>query len=102
VDIRPEDKKVLRDGERLRVPLVLMDELQRSVVANRLHDGFGNQAGHKPGFVFVAGHDETPTVAAYCEYVKHIGGAFSQSAPGEASDPYADYVAGVSNAWRSS
>jgi hypothetical protein len=42
-----DDDPVLRDGERMRVPMTMMDSWQRA----RLHDGHGNPVGHRPGFV---------------------------------------------------
>jgi hypothetical protein len=49
-----DDDDMVRDGERVRVPLHLMDAAQRAVATDglRLHDGMGNPAGHKRGYVF--------------------------------------------------
>src|SRR4051812_34161550 len=68
-----EEKRIIRDGERIRVPLMLMDELQRSVQASRLHDGMGNAAGFKPGFVFMTGLDEVPRREAHDRYQRLLG-----------------------------
>lgn len=101
---KPEDKRIVRDGERVRVPLMLMDELQRSVQGSRFHDGMGHEAGHKPGFVFVTAHDQTEACAAHETYVKLLGDAWKGAETVEATttkDAYADYVARLSDAWRS-
>ena len=49
-----EDERTLRDGERLRVPLHLMDSLQRDIAQHfgRVHDGYGNEglSLQRPGF----------------------------------------------------
>ena len=68
-----DDDRFIQDGERLRVPMLLMDELQRSVLSSRLHDGLGNAAGFKPGYVFVVANDQSPGHAARETYVKLIG-----------------------------
>jgi hypothetical protein len=53
-DERNETHEMVRDGESVRVPVFLMDEVQRTVATDgfRLHDGMGNPAGHKRGYVF--------------------------------------------------
>jgi hypothetical protein len=104
VTTKPKDDRIVRDGERVRVPLMLMDELQRSVQANRLHDGMGNGAGHKPGFVFTAGRDEAPSRTAHDEYVTDTADAWRSTTvavPQPTNDAYAAYVAQLSGAWRS-
>src|SRR6266550_9025180 len=49
-----DDDDVVQDGESIRVPVYLMDATQRAVATEglRLHDGLGNPAGHKRGYVF--------------------------------------------------
>src|SRR5436190_24396305 len=49
-----DDDETARDGESVRVPIFLMDEVQRTVAMDglRLHEGMGNPAGHKSGYVF--------------------------------------------------
>lgn len=48
-----DDDDIVRDGQRLRVPLMLMDGMQRSVAREgvRITDGSGGTQGlHRPGF----------------------------------------------------
>lgn len=99
-----KDKKIVRDGEVVRVPLTLMDGVQRSVVAARLHDGMGREAGHRPGFVFANGQNDEVSRAARATYVKLLGDAWRGATPAgssRADDAYADYVADLGDAWRS-
>jgi hypothetical protein len=44
--------ELLRDGQRLRVPMLAMDGMQRGVSAHfaRIHDGTGDSSFHRPGF----------------------------------------------------
>src|ERR1043166_9502366 len=100
VTTKSEEDKIVRDGESVRVPLLLMDELQRSVRANSLHDGMGTQAGYKPGFVFVAGRDETIILDAYDEYEKYTTGAWrgdgvASGTKQSTADARSEYVARV-------
>jgi hypothetical protein len=48
------DDDLLRDGQRLRVPMFAMDSMQRTATAHvgRVHDGTGDSglAMHRPGF----------------------------------------------------
>jgi hypothetical protein len=52
-----DDDLILRDGERMRVPMTMMDSWQREMTEHfrrpraRLHDGHGNPVGHRPGFI---------------------------------------------------
>jgi hypothetical protein len=54
-----DEQRVLRDGERVRVPMWAMDSMspvQRAVaqhsLAMQLHDGHGGAVGHRPAFVY--------------------------------------------------
>lgn len=81
----------LRDGVSTRVSMQFRDarmtDLQRAVAAdaaNRrpLVDGFGQRAGHRPGFAFV--NDEAARdakAAAYRQYDEEIGRAWQQTNP---------------------
>ena len=90
---RERDERVVRDGERINVPLLLMDGLQREV-AERLVE-------------------EDQRIAAYDEYVHYITNAWRgpvvrPPAPkatfvrtGDASrDAYLEYKAALQDAWR--
>jgi hypothetical protein len=46
------DDDLLRDGQRLRVPMFAMDSMQRSASPRlpRVHDGTGDSGFHRPGF----------------------------------------------------
>jgi hypothetical protein len=71
-----DDDLILRDGERLRVPMVMMDSWQREMVDRfaRLHDGAGNAVGRRPGFVVdaAAGRD----LSFYDQYDAEVGEAW--------------------------
>ncbi|MGE0522117.1 MAG: hypothetical protein AB7O60_03655 [Variibacter sp.] len=47
-------RRVLKDGERIRVDLLLMDadDVQRAVATAQVTDVNGQPAGHRPGFLF--------------------------------------------------
>lgn len=83
--------RILKDGERIRVPMVMMDSAPR----HSIHDGMGNAAGHKPGFVFSADAAALATrEAARSEYLAYLkdawrGGSRPDDAPFD-----------LENAWR--
>ena len=84
-----EDDDTLRDGERLRTPLHLMDSMQRDVRATLgpLHfDDVLDQ--HKPGFRrHLADNTADPRIAAY-EAVEYADSTAWQRPPGrDADDP---------------
>src|SRR5262245_39935380 len=127
-DRMPRDR-VLRDGERVRVPLHLMDGVQRAVATDglRFHDGMGNPAGHKSGYVFGGNPEQRQRVAeAYTEGNTRLQNAWRNPAeaaernetqletwrkpgarPGLRQDTttdrtaaYAAYVQRIQNAWK--
>jgi hypothetical protein len=55
-----DEDEICKDGESIHVPVHLMDATQRAVATEglRLHDGMGNPAGHKPGYVFVGNSEQ--------------------------------------------
>lgn len=83
---RDVDKKrpALRDGERMRFTMSMMDHLQRETYLSQLKvvDATGQPAGSRPGYCFaasvadgvVAARDEA--MAAYDEYVAQLGNAY--------------------------
>ena len=124
-----EDDDVVADGESVRVPVVLMDAVQRAVATDglRLHDGTGNPAGHKRGYVFGGNAEQRQRVAeAYDERTARIQNAWREpparaernerqletwrqpgARPGLRQDAatdraaaYAAYVQRIQNAWR--
>jgi hypothetical protein len=46
------DDDLLRDGQRLRVPMFVVDSMQRRASPRllRVHDGNGDSGFHRPGF----------------------------------------------------
>jgi hypothetical protein len=66
--------RILADGERMRVPMHMMDSVQRSV-AQHLHDGHGNRPGHRPGFAMSDANDDARQ-AAYDEYRRDVENAW--------------------------
>ena len=76
-----EDDDTVRDGKSVRVPVVLMDAVQRAVATDglRLHDGTGNPAGHKRGYVFGGNAEQRQRVAeAYDERTARIQNAWRE------------------------
>jgi hypothetical protein len=73
-----DDDEVVRDGESVRVPIFLMDEVQRTVAMDglRLHDGMGGRVGHKSGYVFSGNVRQRD--AAYDEARREARGARAQ------------------------
>jgi hypothetical protein len=111
-----DDDDVVRDGERVRVPLTMMDQQQiadlkqRYGKTSKLYDGFGNPAGHRPGFVFgdTTPADELRVADAYEAYCERTSNAWKQPTqePAQpqhrdaASDPREAYMRRLSEAWR--
>jgi len=110
------DKKIVEDGEVVRVPFGAMDALQRSVAASQhalVVDAFGQPAGFRPGFCFSTSTEEDPRPAAYDSYKQRTSDAWqagrSEPSSSEAKDrsspqreeAYAQYVDYLTNAWRS-
>jgi hypothetical protein len=79
-----DDDRVVRDGESVRVPMYLMDGVQRAVagVPPRrdvlVTDGRGLPAGHRPGYVFIYAADsaDDPRVAAFAERGRYLTDAW--------------------------
>lgn len=65
-----DDHYILQDGEAMLVEMPFMDAMGRTVI----HDGLGNPAGQRPGFLYSDGNDqaEQARVDAYREYDKAI------------------------------
>jgi hypothetical protein len=105
-----DDKDILRDGERLRVPLFAMDAAQRDLARMLLTDAHGRPAGHAPGYVFSAASVSDPRDAAYAEHTAYLADAWRgvqraeiarAPAAGDAHcDAYAAYETRLLNAWR--
>ena len=124
---------VVPDGGTVRVPIPFMDAL--SLATRRaldavsppvLHDGLGNPACHRAGFVFGPDELRRDAVAAYADLKRQLADAWrsplprSRSAPRpdeddrnddrnddrsgrgthDAAAAYAAYVARISNAWK--
>lgn len=102
-------RKFLKHGEGLRVPMIMMDDLQRSVAAS-LVDAFGQRAGLRPGYVFDTSEDQAARAAGYADYKQQLGDAWRDGAgAGQAvvhetiddeADAYEGYCQYLANAWR--
>jgi hypothetical protein len=77
-----DDDDILRDGQRVRVPMMLKDSSDGSDMHKHptLHDGRGGKPGRRPGFVLAdrAAIDERQ--AAYCEYEDSLTTAWRNDA----------------------
>ena len=95
--LRPGE--VIRDGERMVVPLLAMDNAPTA-----LRDAWGNAPGHKPGFVFSHLDASPERLAARGEYEERITSAWrgtvvSREAPTK-DDAYAARDEWLRTAWR--
>jgi len=94
-----DDEDIARDGEVLRVPMYLADGGNLL-----LHDGMGNRAGHKPGYVFASGGAaEGAPRRAYTDYKQRLGDAWrgdGEDTCPDAGDPRAAYIRQLTIAWR--
>ena len=81
-----DDDRIVRDGERVKVRLDLMDSVQRAVATDglRLHDGTGNPAGHKRGYAFGGNAEQRQRAAAYAERTTRLQNAWRS--PAEAAE----------------
>jgi hypothetical protein len=129
IRIIDDDDVEIPDGGRVRVPLYLMDAAQRAVATDglRLHDGMGNPAGHKRGYVFGGNVEHGQrAAAAYDERTKLLQNAWRnpaaaaerneaeleawrkpgaqpglrQDATNDSAAAYAAYVERIGRAWR--
>jgi hypothetical protein len=72
---RHDDDNILKDGERLRVPMTLMDGIQQAVAREslRVTDGAGKTVGlHRPGFRLSATDARSTDLDVYAEYEKFL------------------------------
>jgi hypothetical protein len=103
------DDGIVPDGCGVRVPIFLMDSMQRDVAANlQVVDAWGAEAGHRPGYVFNGPNKSTEARdAAYDDSVKRLNDAWrnpSVDTPPpvsvtESAD-YQGYKDQLSNAWK--
>jgi hypothetical protein len=114
---RDEEKEMIEDGGRVRVPLVLMDDLddlERAIASQgakvKALDAFGRPAGHAPGYCFSAAAAATDD--ARDEYISDLRNAWRGEqhannqtdracAAADGGDPYHEYKQWLSEAWRS-
>jgi hypothetical protein len=122
-----DERGLLRDGQRLRVPLTMMDDLSRAVAdgfaahQSRVVDGLGRPAGHRPGACYLrtAPHTTDHAVAvmqdhlrreARDEFIRELCDAWKGDTcdrevarvhnTGDAvRDAYLDQVADMTSAW---
>lgn len=106
--MKADDDEICKDGERIRVPMTLLDGAQREM-AERMKaamrddalvvDALGRPAGHAPGFLYPA----SGTDAARRVELNHAE-AVTRRAMMDCNDSSgitrAEYIAQVSNAWR--
>jgi hypothetical protein len=106
-------QRTLKDGQRVTVPMVMMDALQRSI-AGMIRDAFGQPAGHRNGYCFSQDKDiEQRRAAARDEYDAAVTSAWQNPRPASAvtpaaptstndavADAYAAYDHALTNRWR--
>lgn len=118
-----DDVRVVRDGERIRVPLQMMDSVQRSIFDTfgpwRYDDAADPLALHQSGPRFVDAAQQEVRDKAYDEYVEGLTTAWQKPPIGSAAaapawpsprsdrhtvdaceQAYAEYVARLCDAWR--
>jgi hypothetical protein len=81
-----DENGVLKDGRSIRVPMMMMDAVQRGVA--QLHDGRGGPVGHRPGFAVTT--DATALDAkeeAYADYHADLVSAWKRDSPPAGHDP---------------
>ena len=76
-----DENGLLRDGRTLRVGMLMRDSLSPVQLAiadsHTLHDGLGNAAGNKPGYVFAADASARATLRdAYDQYDQDAANAW--------------------------
>jgi hypothetical protein len=73
-----DERGVLRDGHRFRVPLMMQDAMQRDIASHaaRLHDGRGGPVGHRPGFIYSTDAATQDVAQAYAEYAQQARDAW--------------------------
>jgi hypothetical protein len=84
VDDDDDPHRMVRPGERVRVPLMLMDGVQRAVAGVPpprdllVTDSRGAPAGHRPGYAFAYAADsaDDPRVAAFAERGRYLTDAW--------------------------
>jgi hypothetical protein len=80
-----DENGALKDGRTWRIPLTVMDALQRDVMLNtqitdhtriHLHDGRGGAVGQRPGFLFADNVDRSSVTQAYDTYEREATSAW--------------------------
>jgi hypothetical protein len=69
-----DDEEIVIDGQRVRVPMMLMDEVRHAIGTGGapIRDAFGLPAGHRPGYCFEPTSAADPRPASYAEYEARI------------------------------
>src|SRR5215207_8087834 len=81
------DGYVLQDGDAIVVPSMFMDAQQRDT-PSPLHDGMGNPAGRKQGYVFggISAEARQRRADAYAAYDRDLTTAWMKPADHQATD----------------
>jgi hypothetical protein len=87
---------LLRDGQRLRVPMFAMDSAQRgaSLHLPRVHDGTGDSGFHRPGFRVTDSPPSEELQRAHDAYVQDLTTAWQRGAGTENVMPDAPKASG--------
>jgi hypothetical protein len=81
LNYQDDEEAAVRDGRYVRVPMVLMDSLQRAVAGASpfardgltVRDAYGGTPGHKPGYCFAGDKKAEQRLSdAYAEYDRQL------------------------------
>ena len=83
---KPKDNDTIQDGERVRVPLMLMDSVQRSVAAHSMTMDAATASHHRPRYrlsvKMMRDHEARETLAdAYGEYEDTLTNSWRNASP---------------------
>jgi hypothetical protein len=106
---RKRREGALEDGDRVRVPALLMDSAAKAIAdhiqsATGLHDGTGGPAGYRPGFIYSNRNMDDRAQGARDAMIAVVGDAWrGDNAPAPIADAQAahdGYLDHLQNAWR--
>jgi hypothetical protein len=112
-----EGDDIVKDGQHVRVPMMLCDSFQRDVAQHygrraQVVDAFGLPAGQRRGYAFVDTSSDDLRISAYADAARRSSNAWRPAAKipvvegkvttGDArANAYATYKERITNAWRS-